>query len=186
MKTDQITNLFDNLKGQFDIEDPKTGHQQRFLEKLNSNNTSATMHRGIVQLFKPWIGIAASVTLIISLFFGTINQSTSRDLASISPEMAETQAFFVSMLETELDKLQVEQTPEFQNMIVDALFQIEGLEQNYNKLKQDLDDSGNDKRVIHAMISNFQNRIDILQNVLTQIEELKQLNTINNENSSTL
>lgn len=186
MNTDHINNLFDELKGQFDVEEPQGGHQQRFLEKLNSTSEQTTPYRGIVSLFKPWIGIAASLVLMISLAFGMQQQDTARDLASISPEMAQTQAFFVNTINTELQKLQVEQTPEFQDMIVDALFQIEQLEQNYILLKQDLDNSGNDERVIHAMISNFQNRIDILQTVLSQIEELKQLNLENDENSSTL
>ena len=38
----------------------------------------------------------------------------------------------------EIEKLNVEETPEFQNMIVDALFQIKLLEQSYEDLKQDL------------------------------------------------
>ena len=70
--------------------------------------------------------------------------------------------------------------------MVDALFQIELLEQNYIKLKQDLTASGNDKRVINAMISNFQDRINILNNVLNQIEELKSTKIEQNENSTTL
>ena len=82
--------------------------------------------------------------------------------------------------------MNAELTPEFQDLVVDALFQIELMEQNYIKLKKDLTTSGNDKRVISAMISNFQDRIDILNNVLNQIEELKTEKTIDNENSSTL
>ncbi|PTM09948.1 MAG: hypothetical protein DA407_04765, partial [Bacteroidetes bacterium] len=79
-----------------------------------------------------------------------------------------------------------ELTPEFQDLVVDALFQIELLDQNYNRLKEDLTVSGNDTRVINAMISNFQDRIDILNNVLNQIDELKTEKNIENENSSTL
>ena len=77
--------------------------------------------------------------------------------------MAKTQNFFTNAISVEIEKLNNELTPEFQDLVVDALFQIELLDQNYNKLKQDLTDSGNDKRVINAMISNFQDRIDILE-----------------------
>ena len=56
----------------------------------------------------------------------------------------------------------------------------------YEKLKLDLTSSGEDKRVIYAMITNFQNRIDLLENVLEQIEEIKQLKNSNNENITTL
>ena len=53
--------------------------------------------------------------------------------------------------------------------------QIETLENKYEQLKEDLSESGDDSRVIYAMISNFQNRIDLLQNVLQKIEEIKPL-----------
>ena len=36
------------------------------------------------------------------------------------------------------------------------------------------------------MISNFQNRINILQNTLEQIENVKQLNNTTNEKSTTI
>ena len=100
--------------------------------------------------------------------------------------MQTTQEFFTTAISAEIEKLEAEQSPEFQKMIIDALFQIELLEQNYNRLKQDLNTSGEDKRVVLAMINNYQNRIDILQNVLNQIDELKNNNEFNNENTSTL
>ena len=50
-------------------------------------------------------------------------------------------------------------------------------------LKDDLIDSGKDNRVIHAMIQNFQQRIDLLNNVLTQIENIKTLKNQNHENN---
>ena len=60
--------------------------------------------------------------------------------------------------------------------------QLKTLEADYEKLKTDLGKSGNDKRVIYAMINNFQTRIDILQNVLSGIEQIKELKTQNDEN----
>jgi cobyric acid synthase len=50
-------------------------------------------------------------------------------------------------------------------------------------LKTDLVDSGNDKRVVYAMIKNFQNRIELLEQVIEKIEEVKNLNTNKNENT---
>ena len=46
------------------------------------------------------------------------------------------------------------------------MFQMKVWEENYEQLKLDLEASGKDERVIYAMISNFQDRIDLLQNVL--------------------
>ena len=89
---------------------------------------------------------------------------------------SKTQDFFTSTIALELTKLNNERSPETEALINDALKQLDILEKDYNKLKIDLTESGNDKRVIYAMITNFQNRIEILQNVMQNIEEVKQYN----------
>ena len=122
-------------------------------------------------------------------YFGFVRDCSAKsvkDLASISPEMKETQTFFTNAIALEIDKLQQETSPEFKQLVDDALEQINKLETEYEKLKLDLTSSGEDKRVIYAMITNFQNRIDLLENVLEQIEEIKQLKNSNNENITTL
>ena len=68
--------------------------------------------------------------------------------------------------------------PENQAMVMDAIKQLEILEKNYDSLKKDLSESGEDKRVIYAMIDNFQNRIDLLQHVVEQMDAIKELNAI--------
>jgi hypothetical protein len=116
-----------------------------------------------------------------------LNQEAKlNDLASVSPELSKTQDFFTTAIAEELASIQSERTPETEALINDALSQLDILEKDYEKLKIDLTKSGNDKRVIYAMISNFQTRIDILQNVLTSIEHIKELKTKTNENKSTI
>jgi hypothetical protein len=187
MKDDNLNTLFKNLKEDFDVETPSLGHQQRFLDKLNNQSkTGDITTKPQRSIWRPLIGIAASVALLISLFVGFQQDINSKDLASVSPEMATTQNFFTNAITSELEKLNSEETPEFQDLIVDALFQIKILEENYEQLKIDLNESGEDNRVIYAMIANFQNRIDVLQNVLLHIEDIKQLKNNTYENSSTI
>lgn len=187
MSKNNLNTIFENLKADFDVEEPNSGHENRFLTKLNNQNREViTLTQPKSNFWKPFLSIAASVVLLITVFIGVSKSNEPSDLASISPEMAETQNFFTNAISAEIEKLNNELTPEFQDLVVDALFQIELLEANYNQLKQDLTASGNDKRVINAMISNFQDRIDILNNVLNQIEELKSTKNETYENSTTL
>ena len=187
MNENNLNTIFKNLKSDFDAEEPNGGHENRFLTKLNNQNREViTLTQPKSNFWKPFLSIAASIVLIVTVFIGINKNNEPHDLASISPEMAETQNFFTNAISVEIEKLNNELTPEFQDLVVDALFQIELLDQNYNRLKEDLTVSGNDTRVINAMISNFQDRIDILNNVLNQIDELKTEKNIENENSSTL
>jgi hypothetical protein len=176
MSKNNIDNLFKNLKHDFDIETPTSGHELRFLDKLNNKDKSVIkITRSRKNTWKPLLGIAASIALIITLFIGTQQQSESRDLASVSPKMEETQVFFTATINEELNKLKEASSPEVEKLVQDALKQIKILEDDYVNLKTDLTESGDDNRVIYAMISNFQNRIDILTSTLNKIETIKQL-----------
>ena len=66
-------------------------------------------------------------------------------------------------------------TVENTRIIDDAFKQLEILEANYQKLTLELKESGADKRVIHAMITNFQNRLFVLQNLMDRLEELEDI-----------
>lgn len=177
MKKDNLDQLFEDIREDFDIEVPRIGHQDRFLSKLNeSTSTSKTNDSKSYPFWKPLLAIAAIMVMCIALFNVLYQQPTTTGLASVSPEMSKTQDFFTSTIANELNQLQKkERTPETKILIDDALEQLKILEANYESLKNDLTESGDDKRVIYAMISNFQNRIDVLQSVMERIDSVKQL-----------
>ena len=185
MSKDNIDELFHQLKNDFDVEDPRRDHKERFLAKLNNHN-KVLAKKTTRTFWKPFLSIAASIILLITIVIGTQQTDDSRELASVSPEMSVTQDFFTTTIATELSKIQNEKSPEVQTLIADAMKQLNILEKDYQSLKQDLTISGDDSRVIYAMISNFQNRIDLLQKTLEQIKNVKQLNNTTNENKNTI
>lgn len=185
MKNDDFDRLFEDLN--FDIEEPHSGHKERFSKKLEDKSTSTknTDAKSRI-LWTPILAIAASFILAFFLlgdFIGAGNATRNSDLASISPEMKQTQAFYTGLITKELNTINSEKTPETEAVVDDALIQMKKLEKNYETLRQDLVNSGKDNRVIHAMIQNFQQRIDLLNNVLTQIENIKTLKNENYENN---
>lgn len=174
MKRDKIEELFRDLEGDFDVETPEFGHQKRFLDKLNSINTNKVDKAPKRKSYTLFLSIAASVMICFGLFIFLQNNTEVNDLASVSPELSQTQDFFTTAITSELNKIKAQRSPENEVLVSDALKQMELLEKNYERLKIDLQESGNDKRVISAMISNFQSRIDILENVLKSIENLRE------------
>jgi len=115
-------------------------------------------------------------------FMASYNQNQpDSNLASVSPEMEKTQSFFVTTIHQEVEKLKSLEDEDTKNLVIDALNRLDLLEKDYEKLEEDLMNSGNDKRVINAMINNFQSRIDILERVITTIEEIKTLKANRNE-----
>lgn len=187
MKKDRIDKLFQELHSEFDFESPNLGHQERFLSKLKNQNASASKESSSRSNFwKPLLSIAASIIISVGIFTILKPSNDLTDLASVSPEMSKTQNFFTTTISEELVKLNKAKTPETEALINDAMKQMDVLDKEYESLKIDLAESGNDKRVIYAMISNFQTRIDLLKNVMETIENVNQLKQQNNENQITI
>lgn len=184
---DPIDKIFDNMKGQLDTYEPKVGHQVRFLEKLQQQNEQ----QKIVVLptkkrnwFKP-LAIAASIAVVFGLATTTFMFDTKEeaDLASISPQMQETQNFFSSAIQIQLEEINKVSSDETKELVADVMKQLEKLESDYEVLKKDLVRSGNDKRVISAMINNFKNRADLLEEVLQKMNRINELKLSENESS---
>jgi len=171
-----LDNIFKELENQFDIEEPSIGHFNRFESKLNTITTPKKSYR----LFS-YVAVAASIVLLVGVWLGASFSNTGMELAGISPEMEETQSYFVSVIKNELTTIENERNSDTEQLINDALEQITKLELQYNTLTLELKESAEDKRIIYAMISNFQQRIDVLQSLLIQIDTIKQLKTQNHE-----
>lgn len=181
MNRDHIDNLFEGLTDAFDIHEPRENHAARFLNKLeNNSNKNKTTH------FKKWWYAAASIIVLVSVSIAayTMGSRNQNSVATVAPELYASQEYFTGVINQELEKLQKEKSPETKRIVEDAVLQIEKLENDYNILKKDLLDNGADKRIIYAMISNLQKRIELLQNVLETIDEVKILKTESHETYS--
>ncbi len=173
-----LDNIFKDLEGKFDLEEPTIGHFERFQTKLNKGSGSAPNKKNNLFYF---IAIAASFILFFGIWIGSTLSNSGMELAELSPEMKETQSYFVSVIEKELQTIEIERNSDTEHLIKDALLQLNKLETEYQSLTLELKESTDEKRIIFAMISNFQQRIDVLQGLLAQIEEFKQLKTQKNE-----
>ncbi|SFS29751.1 hypothetical protein [Lutibacter maritimus] len=176
---DNLEHIFKNLENQFDTEEPTLGHFNRFEKKLKQKKATPIKKINRSFLLLP---IAASILLFIGIWIGKNYSNNGLELASISPKMEETQSYFVTTIQKELETIQLERNSDTEQLINDALLQLNKLETQYNQLTLELKESTEDKRIIYAMISNFQQRIELLQSLLAQIEDVKQLKKQQNEN----
>ncbi|MCH2194295.1 hypothetical protein [Kordia sp.] len=176
---DNITNLFDRLKDDFDIETPELGHEHRFLRKLQQqqqNQETADTSKPKT-LFTWWKQIAAACVILLSLgiFIGSNFRTGEIDTPEVtfSPEIEKSQLYFASIIEKEVEKLKAAEDEDTKQIIQNTMKQLERLEKDYESLKKQLIERGDDKRILHAMVTNFQLRIELLESVLIQIDEIK-------------
>ncbi len=178
MKSD-LENKIEKMRSEFDFAEPSIGHFERFEAKLKYQK--ARKHKNKL-VFRSLIAVAASVLLLIGFFLGqSQHEPKALELADVSPEMAETQSFYTVSIQKEIERINQQKNPENTKIIEDAFAQIHILENSYKELTLQLKESNEDKRVIFAMISNFQQRIEVLQNLLEQLELLEQFKSNPNE-----
>lgn len=183
LKNDKIEELFNSLRGEFDIEEPAAGHEERFLEKLSAAQGVVSIRRQKRNWWKP-LSIAASVVLLIGLgigYFGT-EPSIEERVAEISPEASQTHFYFANLIEEQVKELEKLDSPETKVIIQDTMSQLQKLEENYNSLEKDLLEGGDSRLILSAMITNFQTRIDLLEEVMNQIDAIKNLKSYDDEN----
>lgn len=180
MDNKDFEKLFNQKEGWFDIEEPASGHKERFLEKLNTQEKTIPLNQNKKRNWWKTISIAASLLLLISIGIGTFSTQKNADDA-LNPELQQTQLYFASLLEQEVEKINALSTEENKTIIADAMLQLEKLEKDYDTLKNVLLENGESKQILFAMITNFQTRIDLLKNVMEKIEEVEQQKKLNNE-----
>lgn len=184
MKDDKqaLEDLFSRFDGQWDTEEPTAGHEDRFLDRLE-NNKRRKKGKGL--LFRLAMPTAAAILIIIG-FWTVYKPDTQSDagLAKMSPKVQETQMYFSSIIQKELAKVEKETSPETRVLVKDALERIDALEKDYEKLTKELLTKGENKQIIHAMITNLQTRISFLEDVLTKIENIKKLKETYHENNN--
>ncbi len=167
--------LHDFIKqNEFDVHEPHSGHLERFERKLNATKPQK-------KFSWKWMSVAAAVILSIGFGLGSINQQNQYDLANVSPKMAEAQDFFIIAIHTEMISLEKNRNLETEDIVEDALDQIEDLEDSYTSFVKELKKTGEQRKVINAMISNYQQRLEILKRALQQIETIKNSENLDDE-----
>ena len=180
---DTIEVLFNQLKNDFDFENPEENHKQRFLKKLDQSKGLIPLQKKKRNWLNP-IAIAASAVLLcmLGLLFYINQPSVKEQVVEIAPEVTKTEFYFASLIENQVQQLKKEKSPETAKLVDDTIIQLNKLEANYQKLEQDLLNGGNSKIILNAMIINFQTRIDLLKEVLNNVKEIKKLKSYNDEN----
>lgn len=182
MKTEDknFDEMFSHFKDQWDMEKPAAGHEDRFLDRLEKNRKKPK-GKGLIY----WIAMpaAAVIAVLLTLLF-TFSPDSNDEVAKISPKTEQTQMYFASIINQELEKVQKENSPETKAIIADAMLQIQQMEADYDKITHDLAKKGENKQLLHAMITNLQTRISFLEDVLVKIENIKKIKENYHENTN--
>ena len=170
---DPIEQLFGNFENQWDIQELPNQHQERFLTRQKS--------RDQIKSKRYQMSIAAAILLLVGWFFLLNKNKPTNDFKLASAETQRTDSVFNAMVQNELLQIKEKKSPLNEKIVNDALKQMQQMDADYEKIKRELAENGENKQIIYAMIHNFKTRIEFLEKVLKQLENTEKLNTTNHE-----
>ncbi|MGO4821602.1 MULTISPECIES: anti-sigma factor [unclassified Flavobacterium] len=173
MKKETLDQVFENLTNQWDTAELDNDHNHRFLKKLKTK-------KSYKKYFIP-LSIAASIIILLGITITFQAPPKKQEFNFASKETKQTDSIFTVIISNELNKIKDKKSPENEKIISDALKQMKLLDNDYNKIIQELKANGENKLIINALISNLQTRISFLQNVLLHIESNEKINKLQNE-----
>jgi hypothetical protein len=179
--------IIDNREA-MDTAEPGEGHFVRFAEKLEQK------HRKTRIISLPYILKAASVIILVVLsslwayenLIKSPAQSKGLSLGDISPEYKEVEIYYTSMVNLKYNE--INQMDFLSDTVQKKILfrELAEMDLMYNNLKEELKYNPNDERIINAMIEHYQLKLEVMNHILRQLNQIQDetlKNQINNEST---
>ncbi|MEZ4998671.1 MAG: hypothetical protein R2758_14800 [Bacteroidales bacterium] len=170
-----IEDIIKRGRSEFDDREPSDGHFERFSFRLATRLHAVKAKRSIV----PYLLKAAVVTLLVTLsslwtfdHFVRPNLKTKMTLSEVSPEYREVERYYVTqvnLMENEFTSLEIT-TPEQKEALMKEMASMDSV---YVELQKELRANPSDQRIIDAMITHYQTKIEVMSYILSQLKEIK-------------
>ena len=161
----------------FDNQEPPAGHMVRFEQKLQRRQSRSPFSR------IPYAVKAAAVIALVALSSILIYEQARLyyqnnrvlSLRDISNELGEAEFYYTSLINTkyrEIDRLNINDPKQKEMLMVE----LEEMDRLFHSLQKDFQANPKDERVINAMISHYQLKLEVMSQIIKQLEEVNQVN----------
>jgi cytochrome c-type biogenesis protein CcmH/NrfG len=172
----KLENIIQSNRDRFDDREPGEGHFDRFREKLKRH------HRQNRKF--PWgVFLKAAVVAVLVVLSGlwvyeqTRNETSPERLAleKVSPEVREAHMYYTSLMHEKYERIrQFDFKNEQQKEML--LQELKEMDSIYTNIRDDLRSNPNDPRVVSALIRHYQMKLEVMNQIVTQLEKIKQPN----------
>ncbi|MBL4642786.1 MAG: hypothetical protein JKY44_04255 [Flavobacteriaceae bacterium] len=161
-----------------------TNHRNKFQDRLLQE-----VHKQPKKRKYRWLQVAASVVLLVSLAINflpkeeegepKVTERATITLGNLSPEFKSIEDYYTNSINYEISNLDLNEN---NKEILDGyLAKIGELTSEYKSLTSELNTKGVNDEIINALINNLQLRLQLLQRLKKQLNDLKKLNSTQNE-----
>lgn len=162
------------------------GHRDRFLKRLNSEMPLPKKSNFHIPK------IAAAILVLVSAGIFIITQKnkvapnipattsvevvdkpikSNISLGDLSPDLKKVEQYYVANINLELSQLQVSQ--ENKGLVDSYMSQLSELNDEYQRLNNELNQMGPNEQTVTALIKNLQLRLQLLQKLKEKLNEIK-------------
>ncbi|MEA2107502.1 MAG: hypothetical protein U9P82_12435 [Bacteroidota bacterium] len=179
-----LEKIINENRSVFDSFEPDEGHFDRFEQKLKQLHKSKSKTFTLGFMLK-----AAVVTLLVVLsglwvYDKTFTPTAVKDgiaLREISLEYSEVELYYTRMVNQKYSEINdfsfIDSTQK--EMLMKELNEMDSI---YENLKKDLTLNPNDERVINAMIQHYQLKVEVMNQILGQLQQVKNIEQQKSEN----
>lgn len=199
---DKLKKFIEQNRSQFDDCEPMDGHFDRFMQKLEAEQRH-TIGRSRTQILKIAAVAIISIVLGATVAGSFVNRSvklietelanadpdapmkliertTNYVKAKVEPEYRETQNYYINLVDNRLDEIRATETVD-EKQKAELLKEMSEMDELFVNLQKELKANPDNPVLIDAMINHYQTKIEVLNQIITNLNSIKQLNTKQDE-----
>ncbi len=155
-----------------DSDRPREGHEDRFMQKLESL-PKRSPHRRI--RFRHAIQVAASVAIILTSAILLVRKDKSGNKVAqqeIPAAVMEADFYYTSQVDARYNEIRDFHFEDAEEKTV-LLNELKDLESYHQQLMKDLEANPDDDRVVSALIRHYQLKLEVMDQIITQLNQVK-------------
>ena len=173
-----LEKLIAERREDLDADLPRDGHEQRFLRKLDRPVRRVN--------FRHVLQVAASVAIILTSAIVLVKQNRSGDKVAVQEVPAallEADQYYTMQVNARYDQIREFDFEDGEEKAV-LLNELKDLDAFRQQLMTDLEANPDDDRVINALIRHYQLKLDVMDQIIIQLNQIRTETSENNENES--
>lgn len=179
---DELNKIFKEHRAEFE-EEPKEGHFDRFGERLRlSGSKQKRWH------ISPFLKVAAVLIIVLLsanlVIHFRVTKPKDKETLVLKSDLREASFYYTNSINNgirDLEQMAKEGIGSKQE-IVQIKQELSGMDSLFVNLQQEYKTNPNDERIINAMIEYYQTKLDIVNTIKADLENVKQLKRKNHEN----
>lgn len=199
---DELKSFIEQNRDLFDVDEPSFGHLERFQQRLEMEQKQRRKWRTnyilkIAAMFVASITIGSLVVdcwvdnsaRIIESKVADVDASVARDFvqrtskyvkSKTNPEYEQAQNYYVSLVDNRLDQIRASENMD-EEQKKELLKELSEMDELFVNLQKELKADPDNPVLIDALVNHYQIKINVMNQIITNLNNIKQLNEQQNE-----